>query len=472
MAENILVIEDDAAFREMLVEALTSKGFTVHSAGSVEEGLRLLGETPVDLVLTDVMLPGKSGIEAVSLIRDMAPATDVIVMTGYSTREKALEAVRRGAYDFFSKPFSLTELEIVMRRALERRGLRAELASLRTSLRQARGGPVIVGQSEGIRRVVELIHRVAGLDSTVLVTGESGTGKEVVSDAVHALSKRAAGPFIKVNCAAIPENLLESELFGHEKGAFTGALTLKKGKFELAQGGTLMLDELGDMPLFLQPKLLRAVEQRQIERVGGARPIDIDIRIIAATNQDLPRLVEEKAFRADLYYRLSVAVIRIPPLRERKEDLPLLVEHFLSRINVKLGMNLRGITREAMGLLYAHDWPGNVRQLANVLERAAIMSTGEVLEAGHFRDAFRVRTQAPGQGECPIPGGAAGGGEHVASLRQTLEDVERSMIETALARTHGVQKEAAALLGVSPKNLWNKIQKHGIDPARFSGQMA
>ncbi len=471
MGENILVIEDDAAFREMLVEALTAKGFETQCAGSVEEGLQRLGEAPFDLVLTDVMLPGKSGIEAISLIRDMAPATDVIVMTGYSTREKALEAVRRGAYDFFSKPFSLTELEIVIRRAVERRGLRAELASLRTRLRAARGAPAIVGQSEGMRRVVELIHRVAGLDTTVLVTGESGTGKEVVSDAVHALSKRATGPFVKVNCAAIPENLLESELFGHEKGAFTGALALKKGKFELAQGGSLMLDELGDMPLFLQPKLLRAVEQKQIERVGGARPIDIDIRIIAATNQDLPQLVEEKRFRADLYYRLSVAVIRIPPLRERKEDLPLLVEHFLSRINVKLGLDLRGVTREAMGLLYAHDWPGNVRQLANVLERAAIMSTGEVLEAEHFRDAFQVRPRAAGQGDC-LPGAVEAGGGHVASLRQTLEDVERSMIESALAKKDGVQKDAAALLGISPKNLWNKLQKHGIDPARFSGQVA
>ncbi|MFZ5812324.1 MAG: sigma-54-dependent transcriptional regulator [Thermodesulfobacteriota bacterium] len=463
MAEKILVIEDDEAFRTMLVEALSTRGFSTVCAGSVEEGMSRLAEGAFDLVLTDVMLPGKSGIEAVSLIKELSPQTDVIVMTGYSTREKALEAVRRGAYDFFSKPFSLTELEIVIRRALERRGLRAELASLRSSLASAKGVPTIVGQSEGMRRVVEMIHRVAGLDTTVLVTGESGTGKEVVSDAIHALSRRAAGPFIKVNCAAIPENLLESELFGHEKGAFTGALALKKGKFELAQGGSLMLDELGDMPLFLQPKLLRAVEQKQIERVGGGRPIDIDIRIIAATNQDLPRLVEEKTFRADLYYRLSVAAIRIPPLRERKEDLPLLVEHFLSRINVKIGTNLRGVSREAMGLLFEHDWPGNVRQLANVLERAAIMSTGDVLDAAQFREAFQVKNGAA------APGGEEPGPERVVSLRQTLEDVERSMIEKALVRAGGVQKDAAAFLGISPKNLWNKIQKHGIDSSRFSG---
>ncbi len=464
MAEKILVIEDDEVFRAMLAEALSSKGFAPACAGSVEEGLARLAREPFDLVLTDVMLPGKSGIEAVSLIKELSPQTDVIVMTGYSTREKALEAVRRGAYDFFSKPFSLTELEIVIRRALERRGLRAELAVLRSTLATATGVPAIVGQSEGMRRVVEMIHRVAGLDTTVLVTGESGTGKEVVSDAIHALSRRAAGPFIKVNCAAIPENLLESELFGHEKGAFTVALAQKKGKFELAQGGSLMLDELGDMPLFLQPKLLRAVEQKQIERVGGGRPIDIDIRIIAATNQDLPRLVEEKQFRADLYYRLSVAVIHIPPLRERKEDLPLLVEHFLSRINVKLGVDLRGVSREAMGLLFEHDWPGNVRQLANVLERAAIMSSGEVLDAAQLREAFQAR------GGGAAVADADAGADHVVSLRQTLSDVERNMIEKALTRAGGVQKEAAALLGIGPKNLWNKIQKHGIDPARFCGQ--
>jgi two-component system response regulator AtoC len=321
-----------------------------------------------------------------------------------------------------------------------------------------------------MRRVVELIHRVAGLDTTVLVTGESGTGKEVVSDAVHALSKRATGPFVKVNCAAIPENLLESELFGHEKGAFTGALALKKGKFELAQGGSLMLDELGDMPLFLQPKLLRAVEQKQIERVGGARPIDIDIRIIAATNQELPQLVAEKKFRADLYYRLSVAVIRIPPLRERKEDLPLLVEHFLSRINVKLGLDLRGVTREAMGLLYGHDWPGNVRQLANVLERAAIMSTGEVLEAEHFRDAFQVRPRAAGQGGC-LPGAAEAGGGHVASLRQTLEDVERSMIESALTKRTGCRRTRQRFWGSAPKTCGTSSRSTAstrpVSPARW-----
>ncbi len=312
-----------------------------------------------------------------------------------------------------------------------------------------------------MRAVVDMVRRVAPLDSTVLITGESGSGKEVVADAIAALSRRSQAPFVKVNCAAIPENLLESELFGHEKGAFTGAVALKKGKFELASGGTIMLDEIGDMPLFLQPKLLRAVEQKQIERVGGAKPIDIDIRIVAATNQDLQSLVAEKKFRADLYYRLSVAAIPLPPLRERKEDLPLLAAHFLERINPRVGVNLRGVSREGMQLLYEHDWPGNVRQLANTLERAAIVSSGDVLTAADVARALDVSGRRP-------PQAAPAGRDEAGNLRDTLQDMERNMILSALVKSGGVQKDAARLLGVSPKNLWNKIQKHRIEPVEYA----
>jgi len=458
MPERILVIEDDPSFQVMLAEALITKGYEPVCAGSVEEGVNLLKGESFSLVITDVMLPGVNGIEGVSMLKETDPDTDVIVMTAYSSREKALEAVKRGAYDFFSKPFSLAEMEIIIKRALERRGLRSELRSLKRELNTGVKMPALVGQSEPMRRVIDMIRRVAGLDTTVLVTGESGTGKEVVSDAIHALSKRANEAFIKVNCAAIPENLLESELFGHEKGAFTGALTQKKGKFELAQKGTLLLDELGDMPLFLQPKLLRAVEQRQIERVGGVKPIDIDIRIIAATNQNLPDQIADKKFRADLYYRLSVASIEIPPLRERKEDLPLLVSHFLEKINLKIGTDLRGVSRDGMNMLYDYDWPGNVRQLANVLERAAILGSGELLTSREFTEAFQIKAGAR-------PADETG---KAVTLRETLEDVERNMIESALQKTAGIQKDAAELLGVSPKNLWNKIQKHGIDAAKFT----
>ena len=462
MPARILVIDDDTAFRDMLCEALTSRDFDPVGVGSAEEGVARAKAESFDLVLTDVRLPGMDGIEGLSRIKEAAPESEVIVMTGYSAREKALEAVRLGAYDFFAKPFSLAEMEVVIRRALERRTLLAELRQLKSVVASGRG-PVIVGQSPPMRAVVDMVRRVAPLDSTVLITGESGSGKEVVADAIQALSKRADAPFVKVNCAAIPENLLESELFGHEKGAFTGAVALKKGKFELASNGTIMLDEIGDMPLFLQPKLLRAVEQKQVERVGGAKPIDIDIRIIAATNQDLQSLVAQKLFRADLYYRLSVAAIPLPPLRDRKEDLPLLVGHFLERIGPRVGVNLRGVSREGMQLLFDYDWPGNVRQLANLLERAAIMSSGEVLTAAEIGRALDgpVR-RLPAEAAESAPEAMAG------NLRDTLQDMERNMILSALRKAGGVQKDAARSLGVSPKNLWNKIQKHRIDPAEYA----
>jgi len=452
MAEKILVIEDDPAFRAMLAEALEEKGYAGVLVGSAEEGVARIKKELFDLVITDVMLPGMSGIEALSLIKQADPALDVIVMTAHSTRDSALEAVRRGAYDYFTKPFSLNEMEIVIRRALERRGLRAELSALKNSLSGSGRVPVIIGQSPAMLQLIEMVRRVAALDTTVLITGESGTGKEVVADAIQAYSKRAAERFIKVNCAAIPENLLESELFGHEKGAYTGAMSLKKGKFELAHKGTLLLDELGDMPLSLQPKLLRAVEQRVIERLGGASPLDIDVRIIAATNQELDKLIEEKKFRADLYYRLSVATVNLPPLRRRKEDLPLLTAHFLERINPRTGTDLRGLSREAMALLFDYDWPGNIRQLANVLERAAITSRGDVLTESDIRQAFESSPRT----------GAHEPTVRTGTLRETLRSVERNMIADALHKSSGVQTEAARLLGVSPKNLWNKIQKHRL----------
>jgi two-component system response regulator AtoC len=452
MAEKILVIEDDPAFRAMLAEALEEKGYEGVLVGSAEEGVARIKKELFDLVITDVMLPGMSGIEALSLIKEADPSLDVIVMTAHSTRDSALEAVRRGAYDYFTKPFSLSEMEIVIRRALERRRLRTELSALKNSLSGSGRAPVIIGQSPAMLRLIEMVQRVAALDTTVLITGESGTGKEVVADAIQAYSKRAAERFIKVNCAAIPETLLESELFGHEKGAYTGAMALKKGKFELAHKGTILLDELGDMPLSLQPKLLRAVEQRVIERLGGASPVDIDVRIIAATNQDLARLIEEKKFRADLYYRLSVATVNLPPLRRRKEDLPLLTAHFLEKINPKTGTNLRGLSREAMTLLFDYDWPGNIRQLANVLERAAISARGDVLTESDIRQAFESSPRA----------GAPEATARTGTLRETLRSVERNMIADALRKTSGVQTEAAKLLGVSPKNLWNKIQKHSL----------
>ncbi|NHZ47442.1 sigma-54-dependent transcriptional regulator, partial [Nitratidesulfovibrio liaohensis] len=378
MSGHILLIEDDTAFQSMLREALEERGYRVTTAGRAEDGIALLRGGGFDLVLSDVMLPGMSGVEAIPHLRSAAPGTDIIVMTAYSTRELALEAVKLGAYDVFSKPFSLKEMDIVIRRAMEKRGLQAEIAALRDSLR--RDGPAsrIIGESRAIMEVKALIEKVAPLDTTVLIMGESGTGKELASDTIRALSPRAAAPFVKVNCAAIPEHLFENELFGHEKGAFTGAATSQPGKFELAQGGTLMLDEIGDMPLAIQPKLLRVVEQKQVERLGGRKPISLDVRLIAATNQNLADRVREKAFREDLYYRLGVAVVHLPPLRSRKEDIPLLAQHVVRRLQGTLGLPVHGLTPAAVAALCSYDWPGNVRQLANVIERAAIAAEGPI----------------------------------------------------------------------------------------------
>jgi len=458
MPEKILLIEDDAAFQAMLCEALEARGYAVLCAGSAEEGLRRLSDTAFDLILTDVKLPGASGIEAIPRLKEAGPGADIIVMTAYSTRETAVKAVKLGAYDYFSKPFSLSELEVVIRRTLEKQRLQAEVSSLRETLMKK--GPLskIIGQSLSMRQVVSLVARVAVLDTTVLITGESGTGKELIADALHGLSPRATGPFIKVNCAAIPENLMESELFGHEKGAFTGAGASRPGKFELAQKGTLLLDEIGDMPLTIQPKLLRSVEQKQVERLGGGRPMDIDVRILAATNQDLRARVKEKVFREDLYYRLNVASIPLPPLRERKQDIPLLAGHFLDAINARLGTALTGPAPGALDELMAHDWPGNVRQLANTLERAAINAKTPALAAGDVKRALQTLDRQ-------IPDLAPSSG---LPLREALRETEKDLIVQALAKTKGRQKSAANLLGITPKNLWNKIKKHGLDPKAFS----
>lgn len=459
-APRILIVDDDTAFQGMLREAVHEKGFDVSSAYSAEEGIAAAADGAYNLILLDVRLPGMSGIEAIPRIREASPATEIIVMTGYAEKDSAMQAIRRGAYDYFTKPFSLAEMEIVIRRALEKQRLQRQVRSLRRTLDKE--GPVgrIIGQSEPMWRVKELVERVAPLDATVLIIGETGTGKELIADTVHALSARAEGPFVKINCAAIPENLLESELFGHEKGSFTGALSTKRGKFEIASGGTILLDEIGDMPLHLQPKLLRAVEQKQVERVGGAKAIACDVRIVAATNVDLAAQVREKKFREDLFYRLNVAAIHLPPLRERRDDLPLLAEHFIGRIATRLGTGAPQISSQAMRVLYEYDWPGNVRQFANVLERAAIFRKGEIIEPGDVDF---------GQGPVRSPLADAAEGAHVESplpLRDAVNLYEKNLILTALRQASGVQTAAAKRLGISAKNLWNKLQKHGIEPDR------
>ena len=459
VTERILIVDDDQAFQGMLVEALTDKGYEVEVASTAEDGIKMAGKGHFDLILHDIKLPGMSGLEALPLLAEAAPGVDVIVMTGYSPKDSGVQAMQRGAYDYFTKPFSLSEMEVVVRRALEKRRLQAELNELK---RQSNASPLgtIIGQSAPMLEVKERIVRIAELNADVLILGETGTGKELVADTIHALSARSKEPFIKINCAAIPETLIESELFGHEKGAFTGATAMRQGKFELAKGGSLMLDEIGDMPLHLQPKLLRAVEQKQAERVGGTKPVVYDVRIIAATNQELEQRVAEGKFRSDLYYRLNVATLVLPPLRERKSDLPLLAEFFLDRANRRLGTDISSISGAAMELFYNYDWPGNVRQFANAVERAAIFCKSSTITPAEVDQAFSNASPAA---ENAMRLNLADG----VSLKQALIDYEKALIESALRGCGGTQTEAADVLGVSPKNLWNKLQKHGIDPASF-----
>ena len=451
--ERVLVVEDDRAMRLLLKESLKNKGYYIEEAVSAEQALEKIKSESFDLVIMDVKLPGISGIDAIGKIKDTDPDTIIIVMTAYGSKDIALKAIREGAYDYFSKPFRIEEMEIVVERALEKRRLEHELNILRKREAKGLGFEGIVGESAAMKAVMELVEKVAQLDSTVLITGESGTGKELIARAIHLKSRRRGGPFVTVNCAAIPENLLESELFGHERGSFTGAFSQRIGKFELANKGTILLDEIGDMSISIQAKLLRVLEQREIERIGGKRPIAVDVRVIASTNKDLKKGISEKRFREDLFFRLNVFPIMLPPLRERKEDIPILIEHFINDAAKRLGISTEGISKEAMELLLDYNFPGNVRELKNIIERAIILAQDEkIITSRHISFAMGGLKGVP----------KSEGIERCISLAEAKDMLERQLILDALKKTDGVQTEAARLLGLSPKNLWKKIKKHRI----------
>jgi len=447
MPDQILVVEDDENLAFVLCEALLRKGYQVEAVATLAAVQERLKAAPYDLVLLDLRLPDGDGLEAIPQVRELAPDTPIIVMTAYAVRRAATEALRRGAYDFFTKPLKISEIEIVVGRALERRRLQQRIATLEAS--RATGFEELVGSSQAFVRALEAARRGAPTDLTVLIEGESGTGKELLAQAIHRRSARKDGPLVAVNCAAIPEGLLESELFGHERGAFTGAIRTRVGRFELARTGTLFLDEIGDMPLGMQAKILRAIEERRIERVGSERPIDVDVRIIAATNQTLSHLVEVGRFRADLFYRLHGIQLRLPPLRERLDDLPELINTFLDRARSKLSRTAATISQEALQRLWVHAWPGNVRELKHVLEGAVLLSDG-VIRPEHLPPAI----QPSGVTERATASGR--------SLDETIDDVERQMILAALGRADGVQVRAARLLGITEQSLWYRIKKHGI----------
>jgi len=445
----ILIVEDEAKMRRLLELNLGEDGFTTVSAEDAETGLKLLHENPIDLVVTDLKLPGMNGLEFLQSIKRQNAALPVVVMTAFGSVETAVEAMKAGASDYVLKPFSLAEMRLVIRKELDVRNLREENRSLREALGKRYSHPNMVARSPKMQEVLSTVERVAPTNATVLLGGESGVGKDLVARAIHEKSKRASGPFLKINSSAIPENLLESELFGFEKGAFTGAVASKPGKFELADKGTLFLDEIGDVPPATQVKLLRVLQEREFERLGGTKTVKVDVRLIAATNRDLRQALEQGTFREDLYYRLNVVPIDIAPLRERKEDIPDLVNLFVTRFAGESGKPIEGITPQAMQLLVNYHWPGNVRELQNIVERACALSKGPQLEASDIH--IDVRPSKAGNG---APGFLPDG--------MTLEQWEDEMVQEALKRANGNKSQAARLLGLSRNALRYRLSKIGI----------
>ncbi len=448
---NILVVDDELGLRHTLTLILQAEGHTVRAANDGASALARLADIPTDLIICDVRMPGLDGLAFLEKYKEMGGSALVIMMSAYGDDEAALEAIRRGAYDFIPKPFRADQVLLVVRKAIEREGLRREVAQLHDEIDALRKPNGIVGRSPRIAQALALADKVARHPSTVLITGESGTGKELIARHIHDASPRASRPFVAVNCAAIPEALLESELFGHAKGAFTGATTERQGLFEEAHEGTLFLDELGDLPVSLQVKLLRALQEGEVRPVGDNASRSVDVRLVAATARDLESDVAEGKFRADLYYRINVVRIHLPALRERSEDIPELVRHFIERFNRRLGMRVTGAAPAAMRALVEYPWPGNVRELENVVERAMVLTDGPQL------GVEQLPTLA-----APIVRSDAGSSPLDLSVKRRTEELERALIKEALERTRGNRTRAAKLLDLSHRALLYKIRDYGL----------
>ena len=448
---NILIVDDDEGIRFFLSEALQKEGYRFHTAQSGEQALEEIEKESFDLILLDYNLPQMNGMETFSRIREKAPEQVVILITAFGNKDLAIEAMEQGVFDYFNKPLDISELRVVIRRGLERAFMQKEVNRLREDTRFER----ILGESQAIQEVIEQVRKVADSDVSVLIRGESGTGKELVAQALYSQSQRRGGPFIKVNCAAIPQELMEAEFFGYEKGAFTGAHKQKRGKFELANNGTLFLDEIGDMPLVTQMKILRVIQEGELERVGGEENIPVEFRLIAATHKDLEKAVTEGEFREDLFYRLNVISVTLPPLRERKEDIPLLVNHFLEFYRQKFKKELKAFSKEAMESLLHYSWPGNVRELENVIQRCMVLSYGKIMEN---KELLEVYPNLSGVDRI-IPSGT--------SLQNKMEaivsDAEEKLILEALKEENWKRQETADRLGISRKSLHNKMKKYGIE---------
>jgi two-component system response regulator PilR (NtrC family) len=454
--QKILVVDDEKSMCEFLEIMLKKDGYEVATTTSGEEALGLLDKNLYSMVLTDVKMPGVNGFDVLRKTKEVSPDTVVIMITAYGSPEGAVTAIKEGAYDYVTKPFRVEEVKLTIKKSLERSNLIRENIRLRQAVEERYKFWNLIGKSPKMQRVYELVEKVSQTKANVLITGESGTGKELVAKAIHYNSARKDQSFVTLNCGAIPENLLESELFGHMKGSFTGAIANKRGLLEMAAGGTLFMDEIGELPLPLQVKLLRVIQEREFKRVGGTEDIKVDVRIISASNQDLQQKVAQGSFREDLFYRLNVIQIKLPPLRDRKEDIPLLVNHFVRKYSAETGKEVEGVTSEALELLLSYDFAGNVRELENIIERSITLETSPSITDRHIRSYLNERMMSksiPPTLEIPEEG---------IDLNKVVEDLEKAFILKALEHAEGVKKKAAELLGMNFRAMRYKLAKYDL----------
>jgi len=452
---RVLVVDDEKSMRDLLSITLEKEGYDVLTAAGGEAAIEALRRDVTDAVITDLRMPKVDGLQVLRAAKEISPDVAVIVITAVASTETAVEAMKLGAYDYITKPFKLDEVSLIVRNALERKRLRDENLYLRKQLETQHRFENIIGKSGRILEVFDTIRKISDSPSTAMITGESGTGKELVARAIHFNSLRRDKPFVSVNCGAIPEGLMESELFGHVRGAFTGAVANKIGLFSAGEGGTLFLDEITEIPPLLQVKLLRAIQTREIRRVGDTKDMKTDVRLIAASNRNLEDAVRDGILREDLYYRLNVIPIQLPPLRERREDIPLLVAHFLQKFGKDLGKEARGVAPEAMIVLERYHWPGNIRELENVLERAIVLGAGDMLGIESLPETLRRERPVKGMEAVELP-------EDGLDLEATLDTIERGYLQRALDRTGGVQTKAAELLKMTFRQFRYKLQKHSL----------
>jgi two-component system response regulator PilR (NtrC family) len=453
----MLVVDDEQSMREFLDIMLTKQGYQVQTAANGREALALAKKELFDLAIIDIRMPKMNGIETLRRLKDISPETLVLMITAYASTDTAIQAMKQGAYDYITKPFKVEEIKMTIRKALENRSLQTENTLLRQVVEDRYHLGNMIGNSSKMLDVFELVKKISPTKTNVLISGESGTGKELVAKAIHYNSPRKDSPFVVLNCGAIPENLIESELFGHMKGAFTGAISNKRGLFETADGGTLFLDEIGELPFTMQVKLLRVIQDREFTRVGGTEPIRVDVRIVSATNKAIEEAVEKGEFREDLFYRLNVIQLKLPSLRERKADIPLLAQHFLHLFTSELDKRVRQISPEAMKLLIDYDYPGNVRELQNIIERAIALESSNILTAQNLSSYVHARrglTRSDMIPEIPKEG---------IDLEQVVEDLEKTLILKALEKTKGVKKRAAELLHINFRSMRYRLVKYGLN---------